>query len=84
MDNKLVPVINTGLIAYNKNNGNPLTDEDIKKIQERFNDLDVYTFDGESKYYEHKHEKLEKKLGKKLAGSRYKRICIYSYRCINT
>ena len=69
-ETKLVAsIINTGLIAYNKNNGNPLTDEDIKKIQERFNDLDVYTFDGESKYYEKKREKLEKKLGKKLAGA---------------
>ena len=61
-------IINTGLIQYNEKNGHPLSDEDIKKIQERFNEFDAYTFEGDSERYKKRYEKQEKKLGHKLTG----------------
>ena len=66
--NLLISMINGNLIAYNEKNGRPLTDADIHKIQERFNELDVYTFKGESWYKQIKNNIIEKVRDKKLAG----------------
>ena len=66
--NLLISMINGNLIAYNEKNGRPLTDADIRKIQERFNELDVYTFKGESWYKQIRNNIIEKVRDKKLAG----------------
>jgi len=66
-DTKIVAsIINTALITYNEKTGHPLSKEDIAKIQKRFNEFDVYTFEGDSERYKRRYAKQEKKLGRKL------------------
>lgn len=66
--NLLISIINGNLIAYNEKNGHPLSEEDIEEIQKRFNNLDIYSFKGESWYYKIKNDIIEKVKNKKLAG----------------
>ena len=66
--NLLISIINGNVIAYNEKNGNPLTEEDISDIQKRFNDLDIYSFRGESWYYKLKNSIIEKAKDKKMEG----------------
>ena len=66
-DTKIVAsIINTALITYNEKTGHPLSKEDIAKIQKRFDEFDVYTFEGDSERYKRRYAKQEKKLGRKL------------------